>query len=118
MKWIVAGGRDFTDWKLLRDALCLLCLPGDTILSGMARGADRLGVKWAHQQRRLRITLKKYPADWNKHGKSAGIIRNQQMAQEGDALIVFWDGRSKGTRHMIEAATREGLNVHIYRYTS
>lgn len=57
-----------------------------------------------------------FPADWNAHGKAAGPIRNQQMAQEADVLIAFWDGKSRGTKDMIEKATRAGLDMHVYRY--
>ena len=113
MKYIVAGGRDFDDKAQMKRALdTLLCL-GDVIVSGKAKGADTLGESYAGWRK---LQVDSHPADWNKHGKSAGVIRNQQMAQEANGLIAFWDGKSKGTKHMIEAATRCGLEVHIYRY--
>lgn len=114
MKWIVAGGRDFTDKRQMQRALDCLLSNGDTIISGGAKGADTLGESYA-QWRALDVI--RMPADWEQHGKSAGAIRNQQMAQDGDALIAFWDGKSRGTKDMIAKATRRGVNVHIYRYT-
>jgi hypothetical protein len=57
-----------------------------------------------------------FKADWDKHGKAAGPIRNQQMAQEADGLIAFWDGKSRGTKDMIQKALNYGLETHVYRY--
>ncbi len=126
-KVVVAGGRDFGNpkyygkstcenhWFQLRDALCLLLRPGDVVISGDAPGADSLAVRWALKQSEL-VGLLRMPADWDQYGKAAGAIRNQTMSLEGDALIAFWDGRSKGTKDMIEKMTRKGGHVHIYRY--
>jgi len=57
-----------------------------------------------------------YPADWNRHGRAAGPIRNEKMAEVSDALIAFLDGKSRGTRSMIEIARRKGLQVAVVRY--
>ena len=57
--------------------------------------------------------IKQFPADWNKYGKSAGYKRNEEMAKYADALIAFWDGKSKGTKHMIDLAKRYGLKVKV-----
>ena len=116
MKYIIAGGRDFGDNKQMNAAMGRILGRREekpTVISGCARGADDMGAGIA---RANGMEVLKFPADWDKHGKSAGVIRNQQMAQEADGLIAFWDGKSKGTKHMIEAATRCGLEVHIYRY--
>jgi len=79
-------------------------------LSGAARGADTLGEEWAVM---CGIPIEKYPADWNAHGKSAGYKRNTVMAEHAEALIALWDGKSRGTAHMIEIAKRHGLRVHV-----
>jgi len=60
--------------------------------------------------------IKQFPADWNKYGKSAGYKRNEEMAKYADALIAFWDGKSKGTKHMIDLAKRYGLKVKVVIY--
>lgn len=78
------------------------------VLSGGARGIDKMGEDWAVQHG---LPIDIYPALWNKHGKAAGPIRNARMAENADALVAFWDGESRGTRNMIEEAKRRGLKV-------
>lgn len=87
-------------------------LPGvlTEIVSGGARGVDRLGERWAKRQG---ISLRKFTADWAEYGKKAGILRNITMAEYADALIAFWDGRSRGTKHMISEAKRRGMPYWI-----
>ena len=115
MIYIVAGGRDFSDRDRAFDVLSKHVSRLDYIISGMARGADSLGAEFAELMMPDGHLLKR-PADWDKYGKSAGYRRNHQMALEADVLIAFWDGRSKGTKNMIEEAHKAGLEIHIYRY--
>lgn len=75
------------------------------VVSGTARGIDRLGELWAE---RRGIPVKRFPADWNKHGKAAGFIRNREMAIYGDGALVLWDGKSRGSKNMYE--TMRGLS--------
>jgi hypothetical protein len=102
-KVIVAGSRNFTDYELLKIKLDhILSLKSDVvIISGMARGADLLGVKYA-VERGLKVI--KFPADWDKHGKKAGYIRNLEMLKCCDAVVCFHIGQSLGTSHMIDIA--------------
>lgn len=81
------------------------------IISGTARGADSLGELWAHKQE---IPCERYPADWKRFGKAAGLRRNEQMADAAEALIALWDGESRGTKHMITTAERKGLRVFVW----
>lgn len=117
-KVIIAGTRSFDDYSLLC-SFCDKCLSrkGQThdivIVSGTARGADRLGERYAYDRG---YEIKMFPADWQNNGKAAGIIRNTDMANYADALIAFWNGQSKGTLNMIETAKRKGLSVRIYNY--
>jgi hypothetical protein len=83
------------------------------ILSGMARGADTCG--WTYAKRND-IDLYEYPADWNQYGKRAGFMRNAEMAREANALLVFWDGKSRGTQHMISCMADLGKQTYIVRY--
>lgn len=113
---IIAGGRDFSDYQLLRKKMdILLSEVADeiVIVCGMARGADRLGEQYA-KAKDFRIDY--YPANWGKYGKRAGYIRNEQMAQNADALVAFWDGKSRGTKHMIETAQKSGLKIRVIYY--
>lgn len=84
-----------------------------TILSGKARGADLLGERYAKLKK---YEIEEYPADWERFGKSAGYIRNEQMALNGDVLIAFWDMKSKGTQHMINLAKKHNLKIFIIDY--
>jgi len=86
--------------------------PITEVVSGGAKGVDRLGELWA-QKRNIPIT--RFPAEWNKYGKRAGYIRNKEMALYADALLAIWDGESKGTKHMIDSALEQGLWVCVYR---
>lgn len=82
------------------------------IVSGGARGADRLG---EYCSGLFHCGLSIFPADWDKYGKSAGYIRNKQMAEYATHLIAVWDGKSKGTKHMIDIAKEKGLKVKIIK---
>lgn len=113
---IIAGGRDFQDYALLqREMDRLLSNTKDEIVvvSGKARGADTLGERYAHERG---YTVREFPANWELYGKVAGYIRNEEMAQNADALVAFWDGASRGTKNMIGLALRYRLNVRVVRY--
>ena len=57
-----------------------------------------------------------FPPDWRRYGRGAGLRRNQEMAEEADALAAFWDGSSSGTGHMIQSARRQGLRLLVTKY--
>ena len=117
-KVIIAGGRYFSDYALLQEK-CDYYLSNKLkthnviIVSGHASGADSLGEKFAADHN---LQCELYPADWDKHGKAAGPIRNAEMAEVADALIAFWDGQSRGTANMISLAKSKGLSVAVVRY--
>lgn len=116
-KLIIAGGRDFCDYEKLKIAAAATVYNINavrvTVISGTALGADRLGEVFAKE---LNLPLMRFPADWSSNGKAAGYIRNRQMAEVADGLLAFWDGKSKGTKHMIDIATKKGLDVKVVRY--
>lgn len=99
MKTIIAGSRTFDNHNLLNETLYVYRKQITEVVSGCARGADTMGEEWAAREG---IPCKRFPADWKTHGKKAGILRNQQMADYADMAIVFWDGTSKGTKNMID----------------
>jgi len=115
MKIIIAGGRNFRDYDKLRESCdnILVNQKEVEIVSGTAAGADTLGERYAQEKG---YEVKKFPAQWDLYGKSAGYKRNQQMAEYADGLIAFWDGKSKGTKHMIDIANKMGLKVRVVRY--
>lgn len=113
MRVIVAGSRDFTyeDYEIVENTCLMSGYWFSTILSGKAQGVDELGEEFA---RRMNIPVDPYPADWAKYGpKRAGIVRNEEMAKNADALVAVWDGKSPGTKHMIQAARQRSLLVHV-----
>ena len=83
------------------------------VLSGAARGADTHGELWAQSKG---IPVEHYPAEWGKHGKAAGFIRNAEMVSKAEAVVAIWDGVSRGTAHSIKLATEAGLKVHVHRF--
>ena len=118
-KVIVAGSRKFKDYAFLSKTLDYLLRDKVgayeiVIISGCAAGADTLGERWASERG---WKVNKYPADWNGLGKAAGFIRNEQMAEAGDALVAFSINRSRGTAHMIDCAKRKQLPTRIYEFT-
>lgn len=110
-KVIIAGSREYSDYAALAQRCdFLLSQVSDPIeiVSGAARGADTLGERYAYERG---LPCTRFPADWDGLGKSAGPIRNIQMAGYADALIAFPIGKSVGTRHMISSARERGLRV-------
>ena len=128
LRIIVAGGRDFDDYTKLKAAMFDVVYDfkkryGEDfdikIISGTARGADRLGERYAKEKG---YEVVRFPADWDKLGKRAGYVRNAEMAKyaisDGNigVLVAFWDGSSRGTKHMIDLANKNGLEVFIVGY--
>ena len=115
---IIACGRNFDDYELLKTKCDYflsqkLLTHNVIIISGMANGADSLGCKYALEKG---LKVEEYPANWTLYGRSAGPIRNKQMAQISDALIAFWDGINCGTKSMIDFAKELDLKVAVVYY--
>lgn len=108
---LICGGRDFRDadyaFRVL-DAVASTQGSINLVMHGAARGADRIGGEWAKFRKIPVIT---YPADWERHGKRAGPIRNTKMLKDGepDLVIAFPGGR--GTAHMVSIAKKAGVEV-------
>lgn len=115
MRLIIAGGRDFLDYNRLEYVLGKLLgnSKPDAIVCGMAKGADALGRSWALNNG---IDVIEMPADWDAYGKGAGYIRNKEMAKIATHCICFWDGNSRGTKHMIDLAKEFNLNLRVVNY--
>ena len=110
MRTIIAGSRNITDMALLNQVMLKIDWKPTLILCGRAHGVDWLGEQWAKANS---IALKYYPAQWDKYGKMAGYLRNIQMAENADALVALWDGKSKGTKHMIDIVTEKNLKIFV-----
>ena len=110
MKVIIAGGRTFDNYELIEQTMAELDFDVDYVISGGAYGADSLGERWAENHN---IPVQRYPAQWNKYGRRAGVIRNRHMALVGDYLVAFWDGESKGTKIMIDMMKERGKHGKV-----
>ncbi|NDY42670.1 DUF2493 domain-containing protein [Dissulfurirhabdus thermomarina] len=102
-KVAVCGSRSIDSYELVRDVLDHLLVPGDVILSGNAPGADRLGERYGAE---AGLEVKIIPSQWEKHGLKGTMMRNEVILRSADVVICFWDGKSEGTRHMLEIARR------------
>lgn len=111
MKTIIAGSRGIENYNTIAEAVNKSGFNITEVVSGTARGVDKLGEEWANKNG---IPVKRFPAKWDMHGKRAGYLRNEEMAKYADALIAVWDGKSKGTKHMIDTAKNMGLKVFMY----
>lgn len=114
-KVIIAGSRNFNDYDMLKAFCDSIITEPCIVVSGNAQGADRLGEKYA-QEKHYDVAM--FLPQWSRHGKAAGPIRNELMADYADVLIAFWDGKSRGTVHMINAAKSKGLEVYVKTYTN
>lgn len=116
VKLIIAGTRTLTSYDLvMTHCLNFIRTPNFLfeIISGGAMGADALGERFANYHG---ITIKTFRADWSKYGPAAGPIRNKAMAKYATHCIVFWDGKSKGTKSMIDEAVKAKLVLTIVQY--
>lgn len=116
MKVIIAGSREIIlsaaeTHKIISSSVIKESLAISEVVSGACgRGVDRAGEQWADA---MLIPKKLFPADWKKHGKSAGPIRNKQMAEYADAAIVIWNGQSRGSENMIHEMKLLNKPVHV-----
>ncbi|MBO5020633.1 MAG: DUF2493 domain-containing protein [Clostridia bacterium] len=112
---VIAGSRNYTNYEEAKEYIdfCLSDIKKKNnivIISGKARDADAIGEQYAKENG---FNIEKYPADWVKYGRSAGPIRNRQMAQICDFVICFWDEKSRGTKTMIELARKYNKPIKI-----
>lgn len=139
IRMIIAGGRDFTDYSLMRksvyeiiddlkhrDDIVKMLYSGEIdekdlieFISGEAAGADSLGIRLAEESI---WPVTKFPANWKRDGKAAGFKRNVVMGNYAvsdrckGVLVAFWDGKSHGTKHMIDYARHLGMEIYVIRY--
>lgn len=121
MKLLICGSREFADYDLLSRKMDEYLSSADLnkieIVAGGARGADTLAEQYA-RERGIKFTS--FPAKWDVYGRSAGFIRNGEMAEyckgPGNTCISFWNGESSGTKHMMQTALRKRMSVVKVKY--
>jgi hypothetical protein len=116
---IVAGSREILDVlsengqrRIVAEAIDKSGFPVAEVVSGTARGVDQIGEEWAAEHD---VPVKRFPADWNQHGKAAGYIRNEEMAKYADALVAVHVNESSGTGHMIDIGRDVPGTDHVHR---
>ena len=114
MKTVIAGSRSITNYKCLLEAVAQIDWEITEVISGNARGVDRLGERWARENN---IPVRLFFPDWNKWGKRAGFVRNQEMIEEADALLALWDGESRGTKHTMNLAQGSGMPNKVFIFS-
>lgn len=116
MKVCVTGSQNFTDYNLMAEVLDAILAnrhPNITIISGKARGADRLGEIYAKSKG---YSVLQFPAEWEKYGRNAGFKRNALMVSHADVCVIFWDGKSKVTQHMISLCEKQNVPFVLINY--
>lgn len=112
IKLIVAGSRSIEEKEIIYESIDRMVkehyfdAKSLEIVSGGAIGPDRIGEQYAADRG---LNVHSFPANWKKNGKAAGPIRNAKMAKFADALILFWDCESRGSKNMLENAGKEKL---------
>ena len=107
MKVAVVGSRNLTI-NNLGDYL-----PKDTteIVSGGARGIDRCARAYAKSHN---IKLTEFLPEYERYGRSAPLKRNLQIISYADMVLAFWDGKSHGTRFVIEKCKKENIPIKVF----
>jgi hypothetical protein len=116
MKTIIAGSRNIHDYDLVATHIRLSNFTITEVFCGKAGGVDMLGCRWARNQK-PEIPVRFFAAEWDKHGKVAGYIRNFEMAAYADQLILVWDGTSPGSANMLKRARGCGLRTYAWSPT-
>jgi len=115
VKVCIAGSRDWNNYEQLEEMMDKVLETYhinsiECIISGTAYGGDKLGEKWANNHN---IPIKQFPADWFKHGKKAGYLRNLEMADIADILVICIKRKSKGSTHMAKTMADMGKPVYL-----
>lgn len=116
MKLIIAGSRTFRDIdlvnKYIESGVNRLGKPVSEVVSGTARGVDKIGEMWAST---FNLPVKRFPADWSL-GKVAGILRNRRMAEYADAAIVLIQSNSSGSSNMAHVMLELGKPCVVFKF--
>lgn len=128
MKVVISGSRSILDSGIVDMAVAESGFEVSEVISGGAKGVDSLGESWA-EKNEIPVTV--FAANWEilthpdaiirtnswgqKYDSKAGLRRNELMAVYADALIAIWDGKSRGTKHMIKMARKRELPIYVYR---
>ena len=108
MKLLIAGSRSITEFDLSQYVSSEI----DTVISGGAGGIDSLAERYADVHRLSKFIVR---PRYDLYGRAAPLRRNEQMVDMADAVLVIWDGKSKGTRHTLEYAKKVNKPLVLVR---
>ena len=126
LRFIVCGGRDWSDEEQVFEVLdrnIPTAGPFTIVTGACPTGADEFARRWFLRAKHWNLNghvegfcnYEPHPADWKRHGKGAGPLRNLEMALlDARTCLAFWDGESRGTLDMIKRATKSGIPVRIF----
>jgi hypothetical protein len=117
---VIAGSRTITDYETVQSAIAAAPFEVAEVISGGADGVDTLGEEWAEQHDIPVQTVlpEEFEAEEANTGIPKYLLRNKEMARRGEALIAVWNEESSGTKHMIECAKDNGLEIHTHSTVS
>jgi hypothetical protein len=110
MKLLICGSRSITSYPVVATIISAMEYRPDEVIHGGARGVDTAAGQWAREHGAYERV---FPADWDEHGKAAGMIRNREMVDECDEVLAIWDGKSRGTKHTIDYAKSTGKLTRV-----
>ena len=108
MKVIIAGSRHITDYEALKALIEHTGWDIEEVVSGGCRGVDIMGEQWAAEHS---IPVRTFVADWARFGREAGELRNREMANYADALILLWDAKSPGASCMLRESAKADIPI-------
>ena len=111
MKLAIVGSRDFYNYTYLENLLDPIKEKIEWIISGGAKGVDSLAEKYAA---RNQIPFLLFPANWERYGKRAGFLRNQQIVDAADYMLAIPTLQSRGTRDSIRRAEIKGIPIEVF----
>jgi hypothetical protein len=114
---LVSGSRGFPHPELVTAKIKEVVQPGDRVLHGGTRGVDTIAAITAHS---VGASVCCYPANWSVYGRQAGMVRNEVMLNEAQRhpeylVCIFWDGDSRGTKHMIDLCRERQISFELIR---
>lgn len=109
MKVIIAGSRHIDNYEALKALIDSTGWTIDEVVSGGCRGVDMMGEQWAAEHD---IPVRTFVADWAQYGREAGELRNREMANYADGLILLWDAKSPGASCMLRESAKAGIPIH------
>ncbi len=88
-------------------------LPTDTteIISGGARGVDTSAREYAL---RHGLKLTEYLPEYSRYGRAAPLKRNITILESADLVLAFWDGKSKGTKNVIDHCRKRNIPITVH----